>query len=128
MKQFAKQSLAPISVTGMIVPWEKSWSNGKKTHYKLACNNGLDYIIAENSEVHDVLPLYCWREVKVVGLLNTSNLTLIPQKVIPKGPNDQSSNLVDLSAWKKLKMKRELYDKINELVVVPVGVLALLVS
>jgi len=127
-KGYRENRLSPIIISGVIVPWEKTLSDGSRSEYKLACGNGTEYLILENSEVRDVLPLYCWKEVKIVGLLNKSNMTLIPQKVFPQGPGGESSNVIDFSLWKNQNLKRKVLNKINELVVIPAAVFAVLAS
>lgn len=127
-KRYRKNRLSPITISGVIVPWEKTLSDTSRSEYKLACGNGTEYLILENSEVRDVLPLYRWREVKIVGLLNKSDMTLIPQKVFPQGPDGESSNVIDFSLWKNQNFKRKVLNKINELVVIPAAVFAVLAS
>lgn len=121
MKQFAKYHfLSPIALVGTIVP--------DQTHFKLVCAGGVEYVIDDNSKARAMLPIYCWKEVKIVGLLNNTNQTLIPQKVFPKGPDGESSNVIDLPLWQSQNLKRKVLNKINELVVVPAAVLAVLAS
>lgn len=121
--------LTPTTISGIVVPWEKTINNDKSfVEYKLACDNGDEYLILSNSEVADILPLYCWKEVQIVGLLNKSHMILIPQKVFPKGPNGESSNVIDLSVWRNQNVKRKVLNKINELVIIPAAVLAVLAS
>lgn len=52
--------------------------------------------------------------------------TLIPKKVFPKGPDGEPPNVTDLSLWKNQILKRKVLNKINELVVIPAAVLAVL--
>ena len=127
-KSYRENRLSPITISGVIVPWEKTLSDGSHSEYKLACGNGTEYLIVENSEVRNILPLYCWKEVKIVGLLNKSNMTLIPQKVFPRGPDGESSNVIDFSLWKNQNLRRKVLNKINELVVIPAAVFAVLAS
>ena len=127
-ESYRENRLSPITISGFIVPLEKTLSDGICSKYKLACGNGSECFIIENSEVRDVLSLYCWKEVKIVGLLNKSNMTLIPQKVFPQGPGGEWSNVIDFSLWKDQNFKRKLLNKINELVVVPAAVFAVLAS
>lgn len=118
--------LTPITISGVVVPWEKTANNRTYFEYKLACDNGAEYLILSNTEVGDLLPLYCWRQVRVIGLLNESSQILIPQKVFPKGPGGEPSNVIDLSRWKDQNIKRKVINKINEFVVIPAAVLAVL--
>ena len=139
MKQFANfkekkldksvaQRLSPVTLSGVVMPWEKTLGDGSQFHFKLTCHSGAEYLIVESPEVRDELSRYCWMEVKIVGLLNNSSGTIIPQKVFPKGPDGESSNVIDLSLWKSQHLKRELLNRVNELVFVPTAVLTLLAS
>ncbi|WP_413577768.1 hypothetical protein ACLVWU_04850 [Bdellovibrio sp. HCB290] len=127
-KRYRENRLSPITISGVIVPWEKTLSDGSRSEYKFDCGNCTEYLILENSEVRDVLPFYCWKEVKIVGLLNRTNMTLIPQKVIPQGPGGESTNVIDFSVWKNPKLKWQVLNKINDLVVIPAAVFAVLAS
>lgn len=127
-ERYRENRLSPITVSGVIAPWEKKLSDGSRSEYKLACGNGTEYLIFENSKVRDVLPLYCWKEVKIVGLLNKSRMELIPQNILPQGSDGESSNVVDFSLWKDKNLRRKVLNKINELVVIPVAVFAVLAS
>lgn len=109
--------LSPISIVGIIEPCEQL--------YKLIDGEGIEHLIVSSSRVDNVLRLYCGKEVKIIGLQNKSDGTLIPQKVLPSDP---SSKVIDLSLWKNKKFKRSVLNKINEFVVIPLAVLAVLAS
>ena len=139
MKQFANTDiskelknkehfLAPVTVVGVILPSEIPSDDNEKMHFKLSCATGQEYQILESSKMRNLLSLYCWKEVKVVGLIDRAQMTLIPQKVIPKGPDGESSNLIDLSFWKNHNLKRKVITAVNDLVVIPAAVFTLLAS
>jgi hypothetical protein len=121
-----KRILRPVSLTGVIVPWSKDLGDGRISEFKLACLSGIEYFIVADSQWREVFANLCWTEVKVIGLLNPSEKTLIPQKVIPKGPLDKDRNIVDLSEWKVRKLLKSIVDNVNELVFIPAAIVALM--
>lgn len=125
---YTENILKPVTLSGVISPWNKSLDGGRRSDYKLVSYSGLEYFIVADSEWRDVLSRYCWEEVKVIGLLNVSNMTLIPQKVYPKGPTGEKENVIDLAAWKSKSLVKKLIRNVNDLVVVPAAVWAVMVS
>jgi hypothetical protein len=124
--RYVENILTPMTVSGVVVPWEKTINDKTQIEYKLACDNGTDYMILSRSEVENILPLYSWKSVNIVGLVNESKMLLIPQKILPKGPDGESSNVIDLSRWKKLGLRKKLMNKLNDFIIVPAAVLAVL--
>ena len=118
--------LTPVTLSGVVAPWTKNLSGGRTSDYKLIRNIGLEYFIVADDEWREVLSTYCWEEVRVVGLLNVSNMTLIPQKVYPKGPTGE--NVIDLASWRRKAIVNKMVQKINDLVVIPAAVLAVLAA
>lgn len=127
-KGYTKNVLRPVTLSGVLTPWNKSWGGGQTTDHKLISYSGIEYFIVADSEWREVLSRYCWEEVKVIGLLNVSNMTLIPQKVYPKGPTGQKEKVIDLAAWKNNSLIKKLIRNVNDLVVVPAAVWAVMVS
>jgi hypothetical protein len=124
MKQLTSQGyseniLTPVTLSGVVVPWAKIMKHGKESDYKLVCASGVEYFFVTDSEWRKVLSFYCWDEVKVVGLLNISNMTLIPQKVFPKGPTGEREKVIDLVSWKSRDAVRKIIKNINDWAVVP---------
>ena len=121
-KGYSENILTPVNLSGVVVPWVKVLSAGKESEFKLVCSSGLEYFFIADPEWKDVLTKYCWEEVKVIGLLNISNMTLIPQKVFPKGPRGEMENVIDLAAWKARNLVKKLAKKVCDNVVIPVAV------
>ena len=121
---YSKNFLTPVTLSGVIVPWNKEVSTTRNSEYKLVCKSGLEYFFVANDEWRRVLSCYRWEEVKVVGLLNTANLTLIPQIVFPKGTKGEKENVIDLALWKSRQAIKKIAKNMNELVFVPAAVLA----
>ncbi|HEY8270040.1 MAG TPA: hypothetical protein VIG33_04080 [Pseudobdellovibrionaceae bacterium] len=118
--------LTPVNLSGIIVPWNKALGSGRESDFKLVCSNGHEYFMAADSEWRQTLPTYCWEEVKVIGLLNLSNMTLIPQKIFPKGPRGEMENLVALARGRGQVLARKLVKNINDLVIVPAAIWAVM--
>jgi|GEM_PF-4356732 hypothetical protein len=126
--KLSENRLTPIEVTGLLVPSETVLSDGTRTEYKVTCGNGTEYFIQTSSRTRDLLTLYRWNEVQIIGLHNEANDIVIPQKVFPKGSDGESSSVIDFELWRNKNVARKVLNKINELVIVPAAVLAVLVS
>lgn len=116
--------LKPVTLSGVVVPWDKELSPNRKSEYKLVCTSGLEYFLVANDEWCSVLSWYSWEDVNIVGLLNTADLTLIPQRVFPKGPKGEKENVIDLALWKSREAMKKMTKNVNELILVPAAVLA----
>lgn len=125
-KGYSENILTPVTLSGVVAPWTESLSCGRTSDYKLISNSGLEYFIVADDEWREVLSTYCWEEVRVVGLLNVSNMTLIPQKVYPKGPTGE--NVIDLASWKSKEFFKKVVKNINDLVVIPAAVCAVMAA
>lgn len=121
---YSENVLTPVMLSGVVVPWDKKVSTTQNSEYKLVCTSGLEYFLVANDEWRSVLSWYSWKEVKIVGLLNTANLTLIPQRVFPKGPKGEKENVIDLALWKSREAIKKITKNVNDLVLVPAAVLA----
>lgn len=122
MKQLITQK--PVSLSGVLVPRRKL-KNGWTSDYKLACSSGLEYFIEADAEWREQLSYLSWEEVRVIGLLNVSDMTLIPRKVFRNGPKGERENVIQLAAWKGRDLMTKLVTRANELVFVPVALCAL---
>lgn len=125
-QRFTENALTPVTLSGVIAPWNRSLGQGRASDFKLVAYSGLEYFIVADPEWREVLCRYCWEEVKVIGLLNVSNMTLIPQKVYPKGPTGEKENVIDLAVWKSKELVKKLIKNVNDLVVVPAAVFAMM--
>jgi hypothetical protein len=125
-KGYSENSLTPVTLSGVVAPWTEDLKVGRTSDYKLISNSGLEYFIVADDEWREVLSTYCWEEVRVIGLLNVSNMTLIPQKVYPKGPTGE--NVIDLASWKRREFVKKAVQKINDLVVIPAAVWAVMAA
>jgi hypothetical protein len=123
---YSENVLTPVTLFGVIVPWNRSMGDGRTSDFKLACASGVEYFIVADAEWRSVLSHYCWEDVKIKGLLNASNMTLVPQKVFPKGPTGERENVIDLAAWKGRDLVRKLTKNVTDLVLVPAAVFAVM--
>jgi hypothetical protein len=125
-KSYSENILTPVTLSGVVAPWTENLSGGRTSDYKLISTSGLEYFIVADDEWREVLSTYCWEEVRVIGLLNVSNMTLIPQKVYPKGP--MGENVIDLASWRRKEIVSKMVQKINDLVVIPTAVWAVMAT
>ena len=123
---YSENVLTPVTLFGVVVPWTKSMGDGRTSDYKLACSSGVEFFIVADSEWRQVLSHYCWEDVKVKGLLNVSNMTLVPQKVFPKGPTGERDNVIDFAAWRGRDLVKKLTKNVTDLVLVPAAVFAVM--
>jgi hypothetical protein len=120
----ARRRSRVVTLSGVVIPWNQRPHPIQRGDFKLACASGSEYFILSTEEWRSVLSCYCWREVKIVGLLDSTNLTLLPYRVVPSGPKGEKENLIVLSWRKGRKKLRKLAEKINDLILVPAAVLA----
>jgi hypothetical protein len=125
-KEYTENILTPVTLCGVVVPWSEAFSDGRSSDYKLACASGAEYFIVADQEWREVLSEHCWEEVKVKGLLNVSNMTLIPQRVFPKGPTGERENVIDLPTCKDREFIKKVKKNLDELVFVPIALWALM--
>jgi hypothetical protein len=128
-KGYTEKILTPVTLSGVVTPWSQVLAGGRSVDYKLVTNGGLEYFIVADSEWRGVLSMYCWEEVKVIGLLNVSNMTLIPQKVYPKGPTGEKEKVIDLAEWKSeefVRKVKKMVKTVSDLVLVPAAVMAVM--
>ncbi|MGZ3691070.1 MAG: hypothetical protein ACXVAX_06190 [Pseudobdellovibrio sp.] len=121
-KGYSENNLTAVTLSGVVTPWRQKLISGAISDYKLVSHSGLEYFIVADSEWREVLSTFCWQEVNVIGLLNVSNMTLIPQKVFPKGP--ESENVIDLAAWKSKEFIQKLIKNVKNKKVIPAAVSA----
>lgn len=125
-KGYSENVLMPVTLSGVIIPWNAELAGGGESDYKLACSSGNEYLIVADSQWKSVLASYCWEDVKIIGLLNSANMTLIPQKVYPKGPTGEKEKVIDILSWKSRESIAKVVKKINDFVVVPAAVWAVM--
>lgn len=122
--RYSENKLTPVALSGVVVPRTKVFGDRKDPDFKFVSASGFEYSIVADNEWSHLLSIYSWEEVKIVGLLNLTNMTLIPQRVFPKGPTGDRENLTEFAAWKGRNLAKKLVEKINDLVVVPAAALA----
>jgi hypothetical protein len=117
--RYVENILTPVKLAGVVVPWSKPISVKRSSDFKLVCSSGAEYFIVADWKWRDVLSSCSWQEVKLIGLLNASHMTIIPQKIIPRGPAGEKDNVIDLAAWKSHEFVKKLVKHVNNLVVLP---------
>lgn len=121
-RDYGENQLVSVNITGVVIPWKRKLNDGASSDYKFVCASGLEYYFVSDENWSNVLSWYRWEEVKVIGLLNTSDLTLIPQKVYPKGPTGGREKVIDLAKWKSRVNINQVSKNLNDLVVMPATV------
>lgn len=112
-----------VTLTGTVVPWYEGTT--RNAEYKLECETGIRYLFVADEEWRKILSFYKWEEVKVTGLLNPANRTVIPHRVTPKNSDGQRESALDLAFWRSKEAISKLAQNINDLILLPIAVLAL---
>jgi hypothetical protein len=120
-KEIENKILTPVTLSGVIVPWITTLNDGRNSDYKLVCRSGVEYFIVADGEWKTVLSSYSWDDVKIRGLLNFLNMTLIPQKVFPKGPTGEKESAIDLTNWGRRDFAKKIMKSIGGFVLFPVA-------
>lgn len=116
----------PVTLFGVIVPWSQDFGEGRASDFKLTCASGAEFFILADENWRPVLTRHCWEDVKVIGLLNMSNMTLVPRKIFPKGSPGKTENVIDIHAWKAREAVKKLGKSVAELVLVYAAVFAVM--
>jgi hypothetical protein len=125
-KRYDENILTPVTLSGVLAPCNQGLVCERSSDYKLVSYSGHEYFLVADNEWRAVLSRYCWEEVKVIGLLNVAKMTLIPQKVYPKGPTGEKENVIDLAAWKSKEFIKKMARSVNDLVAIPSAVSAVI--
>ena len=99
LKNLHAGNIMPVILSGVVVPWIDDPRNGRDSDYKLVCASGTEYFMVTDPERRSLLSYFSWEEVKVKGLLNPANMTLIPQNIFPKGPAGERKGFIDPVSW-----------------------------
>lgn len=124
--KYPEGALTPVILTGVVLPWDKPMNDGRTSDFKLVCSSGSEYFIVADSHWRQELSHYRWEEVKIKGLLNAAHMTLVPQRVFPKGPSGERKEAIDLATWRGRDLVKKLTKNVTELVLVPAAVIAVM--
>lgn len=119
-KRHSERLSTSVKLTGVLNPWSKNFSFGVSSDYKLICANGREYFIIADSEWRDILPLLSWKEIKVIGLLDPSNMTLIPKRIFPIGPAGPQNRIIDMAHWKNKSTIKKRTENVSDWVMWPI--------
>ncbi len=111
--------LTPVTLFGVVIPWTSFMPDGRTSHFKLACAGGAEFFIVADEEMLQVLSQYSWENVKVKGLLNVSNMTLLPQWIYPKGPTGEQNSVIEMATWRGREFIQKMTKNVTDLVLVP---------
>ena len=118
--------LTQVTVYGVVIPQTITVGNTNAADFRLVAASGVEYLIVADSQWREVLSQYRWLEVKVKGLLNIANRTIVVQRVFPKGPTGERNNVTDLADWKGRDLIKKLTKNVSDFVLVPAAVFAVL--
>lgn len=118
---YSENKLTPVRLTGVLAPWHETLRPGAKGDYKLISYGGSEYFIIADPQWREILRNYCWQDIKVIGLLNAANMTLIPQKVFPRGPSGE--NLIEFAAEHGRQAMQKFAELMGDWGAAPPGVL-----
>jgi hypothetical protein len=119
--------LTSASLLGTIEQYIKILHDGPP-EFKLVCPDGNEYLIIPTSSLKESLQQYSGKKVKVFGMLNRSNNTLLLQKIFIKDLNEDQNNMIDLQVYKRRQLLKKIARTVNELVIIPIAVLAVLAA
>jgi len=110
-----EHALLPIAVAGVVIPSKEIGPSGWQRSFRLACPNGVLYVIETSAKWQSVLARYKWGEVKVVGLLNKARMAIIVQKLFPVGPNDSGLNMAGFAIRRVRRITKEIFGDAGDL-------------
>lgn len=111
--------LTPVSVVGVLVPAKGTVYDDCRPDFKLVKPNGVEYSILADSEWERVLEIFRWEEVRVRGLLNPINMTIVPQWVVPHGPTGEPQRVSDEPLLKDRDWVMKIKKTVADLVLAP---------
>jgi hypothetical protein len=123
-----EKKLTSIRLTGTIEPFVSLLSEKNEMEYKFVTRDGCDYIIQASVSVKASLDQFVWQEVDAIGLLNSADGIFMLQKIIPKNSNHETENMIQLDVYKRKNVIKKIAKKVNDLVIIPLAVLAVLAS
>lgn len=114
-----------ISQTGVLIPWTKRLGDSI-SEYKFVCKDGSEYFILADSDWREILAWYSLGEVKIIGLLNISNRSLILQKILPKNLYSDKERTRDLALRKGKELLKTIVKTAHDLVFIPAAICAMM--
>lgn len=120
-----EKRLAPVKLTGVVIPCNPLPNAPTQSNFKLVCPNGLECYFSTDKNWSTILNRYSWDEVKVIGLVNKSNLSLIPQKIYPKQPIGKRQKIIDLIRWKNQNIAHQFAKQLNHSLATPAALPAI---
>jgi hypothetical protein len=108
--------LKPVTLSGLLLPIPQP---------TLVTPHGTEYPLIAEGERGKEIHRHAWEQVTVIGLLNTGNLTVLPQKVLPKGPKGNEELIPTSLVTNSRQRLKTAIQNFSELVLVPAALVAL---
>ena len=122
---YAENILVPVTLSGIVVPCSRAMDYEEAYEYKLACANGAEYLIEADAKWGEVLSTYVWQEVKVKGLLNLDKMTVVLQRVFPRGPSGDRGNIAAFAGQRGRELIKKVSGDFQDLVFILAAVCCL---
>ena len=119
--------LRSVTLSGTIEQYIKILDDESPFEFKMVCADGREYSVAMGSSVKN-LSSYVDKRIKVFGLLNKSNNKLIVQKIVLQNSNEEENKTIELDYHRRRKLINKIARTVNELVIIPIAILAVLVA
>lgn len=92
----------PIAVRGILVPWDEEVDVNESIDFKVITSSGTEYFLLTNHDWKLVCSEFSWRNVRLRGLLNIKNMTVVPEEITTDDPEGSKAKVIPI---KKVKEK-----------------------
>ena len=69
----------PIAIRGVLVPWDEKIDSNENSDFKVITSSGTEYFLLTNHDWKLVCNEFSWRNVRLKGMLNIKNMTVVPE-------------------------------------------------
>lgn len=97
----------PIAVRGVLVPWDEKVDVNESSDFKVITSSGTEYFLLTNHDWKLVCNELSWRNVRLIGLLNIKNMTVVPEEITTDDPEGNKAKIIPLKKIKE-KLKKRL--------------------
>lgn len=97
----------PIAVRGVLVPWDEEVDVNESSDFKVITSSGTEYFLLTNHDWKLVCNEFSWRNVRLKGLLNIKNMTVVPEEITTDDPEGSKAKVIPIKKVKE-KLKKGL--------------------
>ena len=108
----------PIAVRGVLVPWDEEVDVNENSDFKVIASSGTEYFLLTSHDWKLVCNEFSWRNVRLKGLLNIKNMTVVPEEITTDDPEGSTAKVIPIKKMKE-KMKKGINIAIPVLSVLP---------